>query len=594
MSIVALKKATIYAPSAREKPMMEQLQELGFLHLVPLESNDEIAVEPKGVPPESKKALKFLLQAPHRRRQLHGDRSFHAHHVKSKALHLQQRLKDLREERDRLRVRIRQLRPWGNFTLPPRTAMEGISLWFYAIPHKRTGELTGSGYVWQAAGRDNRFDYVVVMSPGEPDLPFERTHAGTEPLVEYQHALEVIENEIEDAQAQRIGLTRWLDLYTNSLHRLEDQEVLEQASLNAYKDDALVVVQAWLPAEDAACLRELCAREGYALILEDPTEGDKPPTLLENAPKLSIGEDLLQFYMTPGYRQNDPSVLLFFSFVLFFGMIFADAGYGILSALATLAGWRAMGKSLLGKRMRILVAALSGSTIVWGVLVGSYFGLQPPEHSVLATLHTLDVYDYATMMALSVVIGALHLMLANGVVAYHRYRSGKRAAMLAPAGWIAVIFGGLSAYLWPSLLTFGMASAGLGLVLVFFFSEPEAKGFRRFAGGLLGLTKISSAFGDILSYLRLFALGLATSSMAVAFNELAARVADQFAGMGVLLAIIVLLIGHSLNVALGIVSGVVHGLRLNLIEYLNWGMPEEGRPFKAFQKKEKAAWNPSS
>jgi V/A-type H+-transporting ATPase subunit I len=94
----------------------------------------------------------------------------------------------------------------------------------------------------------------------------------------------------------------------------------------------------------------------------------------------------------------------------------------------------------------------------------------------------------------------------------------------------------------------------------------------------------------VLSYLRLFALGLATSSMAIAFNELAGQVASQFTGVGVLLGMLVFLFGHTLNLGLGIVSAVVHGLRLNVIEYLNWGMPKEGVPFRPFQKKEQHEW----
>jgi V/A-type H+-transporting ATPase subunit I len=104
--------------------------------------------------------------------------------------------------------------------------------------------------------------------------------------------------------------------------------------------------------------------------------------------------------------------------------------------------------------------------------------------------------------------------------------------------------------------------------------------------GLRALTDITKAFGDVLSYLRLFALGLASASLALTFNGLAHQVAAVYPGIGVLLALLILLVGHGLNLALSLMSGVVHGLRLNFIEFYNWGLSEEGYPFKAFARRE--------
>ncbi len=106
----------------------------------------------------------------------------------------------------------------------------------------------------------------------------------------------------------------------------------------------------------------------------------------------------------------------------------------------------------------------------------------------------------------------------------------------------------------------------------------------RILDGISGLTGISGLFGDILSYLRLFALGLSSARLAETFNSLAQSAWDS-AGLGVLFAIVILLLGHTLNLLLGIMSGVVHGMRLNCIEFFKWGLPEEGYLFKAFEKK---------
>lgn len=132
----------------------------------------------------------------------------------------------------------------------------------------------------------------------------------------------------------------------------------------------------------------------------------------------------------------------------------------------------------------------------------------------------------------------------------------------------------------------GLAVGALGILC---FASPDGSLGARLAGGLLELTKVNRAFGDVLSYLRLFALGLASASLALAFNGLARQAADAVPGLGVLLAAVILIVGHGLNMLLAVVGGFVHGLRLNFIEYFNWSVDAEGTPFRAFAKRE-SAW----
>jgi len=110
--------------------------------------------------------------------------------------------------------------------------------------------------------------------------------------------------------------------------------------------------------------------------------------------------------------------------------------------------------------------------------------------------------------------------------------------------------------------------------------------------GLFAFTRVSKAFGDILSYLRLFALGLASASLAMAFNDMAGQIKEAVPGVGLLFALVVLLLGHTINVVLAVASGVIHGLRLNVIEFFDWGVPDEGRLYKPFKRKETVPWNP--
>jgi V/A-type H+-transporting ATPase subunit I len=134
------------------------------------------------------------------------------------------------------------------------------------------------------------------------------------------------------------------------------------------------------------------------------------------------------------------------------------------------------------------------------------------------------------------------------------------------------------------------AAAGAGALMVLFFSGTGKPPLSRALGGLLALTKVTSAFGDTLSYLRLFALGLASASLAAAFNDMAGQIRHALPGVGLMLALAVLLLGHGLNFVLCVSSAVIHGLRLNVIEFLNWGLTEEGSLFRPFRRKESEQW----
>jgi V/A-type H+-transporting ATPase subunit I len=340
-------------------------------------------------------------------------------------------------------------------------------------------------------------------------------------------------------------------------------------------------------------LAEYAAQRGFVFASRPPRHDENPPTLMENPPAVSAGEGLVNFYMTPGYWTWDPSSVVFFSFAIFFAMILADAGYAAVLGLGLLWGWRKLGRSQGGRRMRPLLAWIVGVSLVFGVLVGSYFGVAPAPNTLPGRLHVLDMNNSGMMMGLSVLVGALHVILANILDA--RRRSDWREA-LAPLGWAGAIAGGLmlgAGVAFPEaavLKSLGGLTAVVGLGLVLWFTAPHARLLSRLVQGALGLTKVSAAFGDILSYLRLFALGLASASLAVAFNDMAAGIRSGVPGLGLLLALLVLAFGHSLNLLLGISSGVIHGLRLNVIEFFNWGLKEEGQRFLPFRRKEDSTW----
>lgn len=591
MSIVSLYKVTLAGHLDDKEDVLTGLQELGCLHLIPLTPEGEAAAD-TGPSKEAREALRFLASTPQRRRQVTDARRFDAAAVEREALDLQRRLYELRNERDFLSTRIQNLEPWGDFAFPPPDELGGQRLWFFQVPRNRMKAVPATGLRWEIVRKDERFRYVVVVSEKEPEgMPVERVHTGAKSRRELLERLEEVEIGLEDVEAERNSLTRWCTLFGRAIDGLEDRSARAQAAAQTAVADPVYAVQAWLPCDHIDELRTFATAKGLAIEVSEPESAENPPTLFRNPARLRAGEDLVAFYQTPSYWLWDPSSVVFYSFAVFFAMILADAGYALVLVGIVLAYWKRMGSSATGRRWRVLLSVLAGTTTVYGVLAGSYFGVSPPSDSLLGRLHVLDLGEFAVMMALSIIVGAAHLSYASVRDGLH-YRSWLQR--LASFGWAGVILGGLA--VWggmqlesQTLQHAGWGLFGVGILLVVGFSGYGQKPLMRIVNGVSALTGLSGAFGDVLSYLRLFALGLASASLAIAFNDMARDVRGAVPGIGFFFGLLILVLGHALNFLLSLSSGFIHGLRLNVIEFFKWGVKDEGNPFRPFARKESAS-----
>jgi V/A-type H+-transporting ATPase subunit I len=592
MSIVSLVKVTFYGHTDDRQQTLSDLQKFGCLHLIPLAPEQEALHTTGGPSSRSREALRFLTSCPNRRRQVRDPEKFFARATEQKALALIEKIQDLEAERDFLIGRIENLRPWGDFSFPPREALSNLRLWFYIVPHKDMKHVEATDLIWEVIFRDNRFCYVAVISENVPEgMPVERVRTGAKSLSQLEDRLEEVELELEDLQAERAGLTRWCTLFARNIDRLEDLAALKDAAEQTYAEDPVFALQAWTPENTIPRLQQYANKRGLVFETAEPLPEETPPTLMQNPQGLAGGQDLVSFYTTPRYWLWDPSMIVFFSFALFFAMIFADAGYSATLGLIVAALWKKMGQSDAGRRFRILLATLVGAGVIYGVMVGSYFGVSPGQDSLPAKLKIIDMMNFNVMMRISILVGVFHLVVANAVTAWH-FRRTIQAAV--PVAWVFIFLGAVA--IWQAAshgeaLTYlkpaGIAVMVLGLIGVVLFSSPEGPLWKRLLKGLGGLTGLSNAFGDALSYLRLFALGLASASLAGTFNTMAGQVREALPGIGILFALLIALLGHTLNFVLSLSSGFIHGLRLNFIEFFRWSISEEGQPFNAFARKEK-------
>lgn len=619
MSIVPLSKVTLYGTLPEREAVLAALQQMGCLHLLDLTPSSGEGIKAKkreqSERNEVAEAIRFLASAPtiNPRQRTHYDPDQTVLSLARRILDLQQRIEEWQDQADQLQQQIDSLEPWGEFRPVPPDQLSGQRLWFYRIPAQELQGLQQRPYVWQVIQQDPDEASVVVVSPDRPDLPWEDLELPERPLSELRRDRELIENKLESAHWQRLEETHWLELLQRDLAATDDRLERLAAAHQTLTDDRLFVLQAWAPQPKLPALQTFADQQRLALTVSPPADDEQPPTLLRNPPAVAGAEDAVTFYMTPAYRAWDPTWIMFISFTVFFAMIVSDAAYGLIYGLGLGLVWRRLSGNETLRRLRNLFLALVLATIGWGVLAGSYFGTTPT--GLAAAQLQVEGQPLLThkdaMMMLSLGIGVVHLVLANLITAW---QNRGRSVALSAVGWAVGITGGYvlglfntaqtKASQWlaetwgqgtetfqPALKQLGWSGLIGGLAMILLFSSQRPLWSRRPADwgwrlvdGLLGLTNVTKAFGDTLSYLRLFALGFASAQLAVTFNDMASDLYG-IPGIGMVLAGLVLLFGHGVNLGLGIMGGVVHGLRLNCIEFFNWSLTEEGQPFRAFRKK---------
>jgi V/A-type H+-transporting ATPase subunit I len=598
MTIAVFKKVSIFGLHKNKAEIMSQLQFLGCMHLVSIRVKKPAGLTSTSttLTDEIKKALYYLKNSPDKASIKKIYRDFNAQKIVSDISNNQEQLRKALDRRDFLQIRIKDLSIWGNFALPKEGEIGDIKLWFYKIRNKDIPAIPDD-HVIHEVHRDNLFVYLIVLSKDEPPacaMPVPRIHTGAIPLADLKQELNEITERIDDLNEERRQLTRYYHLLSRELDRFTDLTNLQLANEKLCDHDDFFQIQGWVPEDRLKEIAVFCQQNGMAILVEPASAEERPPTLMQTYAWSGAGIELVNFYQTPGYRALDPSLMIFFSFSLFFAMILADAGYGFVIALFTLFAWKWMGKMNAGSWLRPLLVTISIFSIIYGVMLGSYFGVEPSSNSILGKIKILDINNFKTMMSLVIVIGCLHIVAANGMRAW--FAKGLYEKVHA-AGYIILILG-FMALAWglgqhsDTVITSSIAVICIGiLVLLIFASDLPVTNFSSFLtrtlAGLQSISELTSLFGDILSYLRLFALGLAGASLAITFNQIARHISEStLHGHGWVLGFLVLLIGQSLNFILCVMSGVIHGLRLNYIEFFKWSIKEDGYVYAPLKKVE--------
>ena len=361
------------------------------------------------------------------------------------------------------------------------------------------------------------------------------------------------------------------------------------------------VITGYIPAEDCDKLTKLCNRVATCYV-EYEDAGDDAPVKLKNNRFARPAQGILTMYAAPSHADIDPTPLLAFFFYFFFGMMFSDAGYGLLMVVAIGIVLKVFKPDEKMRNNLKLFQYCGVSTFFWGLIFGSIFGDAPVALYNLFTgskltmaqllpWPTLDPQkDALLLMIISIAFGLVHILVGMGCKFYVCFKEKRYAEAFFDTGlWMLMLigFGVLAAGMafGQTLVYIGAGIAiacAVGLVLT---QGRGKKGFGKVIGGLASLYDITSYVSDLLSYSRLLALGLTTGVMAQVFNMLATMFGTSV--VGIIFLVVIMLVGHAINIGLNALGSYVHTMRLQYVEMFSKFYEGGGKEFEPFSLQSK-------
>jgi V/A-type H+-transporting ATPase subunit I len=352
-----------------------------------------------------------------------------------------------------------------------------------------------------------------------------------------------------------------------------------------------LVLEGWVTASSRAETLERIGSVGDDLAIETraPLEGESPPTSLSNPRWLKPFEMLVEMFGPPNRGESDPTIIVAISFMIFFGFCIADVGYGVCLAIALFLMRRYLPLGVKSKQFLIVLTYGAVWASIIGVLAGSWFGIEtsklPQPLQSMAVLEGLS----KTVLAMAVVmgIGVVHMLIGVGVEFRDNWRDGNRSDALIDQGLIFLLFvgGGLTGALAAMKVVPVSVPEVVVLVAILLMIGLLGRSARsvpgKLANGLYETYGVVVGFiSDTISYVRLFALGLATFMIAYVINTMSGMVLGIAPVVGVILMLLILVLGHTFNLAINLLGAFVHPLRLEFVEFFGKFYEDGGRPFK--------------
>ena len=496
---------------------------------------------------------------------------------------------------------------WGDFSAKSIEKLQqaGYSLRFFVCPQKKFNAEWGT----EVAVEKGQVYFVVVEKTGEEaELSEELLAHATELTISKKSSAALLQD-VEGlkgllaAQNARIELWQKEQLpameqeYKETLQQIDWQRVT--LNTDTVAEGALKVVEGFCPIDQTEALDTMLQEQDIYFQAEDPTEEDNTPIKLRNNWLTRMFECFTGMYGMPTYGEFDPTPILAPFYLLFFAMCMGDAGYGlVLIAFGLLVHYKKLNISMF-EGLGPIITTLGVGTAVVGLFLGTFFGIPLAQadwypEALKGIIVQGKVMGYDAQMVLAICIGVFHICLAMVVKAICYTKRFGFKENISTWGWLLLVVGGLSALI--LLMLFNAPAevtkwtligiAGVSALGIYIFNKPGRNPLLNIGAGLWDTYNMATGLlGDVLSYVRLYALGLAGGMLGGAFNDLGLMVLGENPTWQWVGFVLILLIGHVLNVAMSALGAFVHPLRLTFVEYFkNSGYEGKGVAYQPFKK----------
>ncbi len=498
-----------------------------------------------------------------------------------------------------LKKEITLVEPWGDFSRQTIEALREnrIKLRFYTIASKRFEEKWLQEYPIEIISHHAGQTYFVVVEKGHlaEEIPAEEMRPPERPLSELLAEKEKTEKEIEQIQAlfdkhageSLVAIERyWLQM----LESVEFDTTLLHTRHEA--EEKVMLLEGWVPENKKEDLEAFLESNHVLFTSQKPENEEKVPIKLENNRFARLFEPIGEFYELPNHRELD--LVPFFApfYMMFFGFSLGDAGYGLLIVLAAAFAKR---KFTEYKNILSLAQYLGLATVIFGLLTGTIFGINLID-SEIAWLEDFKRFmlEPSQLFNLALILGVIQILFGMVVKVMNITRTYGFLYALSTIGWLLLLIGGGAMY---GLNTAGIVSdsvfslalyvlLGVSGLLIFIFNHPKRNILMNFGLGIWDTYNMfTGLLGDLLSYLRLFALGVSSAILGMVFNSMAISMAPDHIIFGPLVMIIILVFGHGITLFMAALGAFVHPIRLTFVEfYKNAGFTGGGKKYQPFKK----------
>ena len=638
--IVPMKKVSLIIMGDKKSETLTKLRKMGLMHIEIAEGNGGRITELKEKISMLENSIFSIEEKVKKNKEVKETTVDEAIAAAREVTALVEEKKAYQSEQISLKTEIDRIKNWGDFEpeMLKYLASEGVDIALYEIPkaeYEALGEnvktirleetKTSVKCMLIIQGTEEGEETVQSLNNYRLELPKMSISAMKQKIDELEGCI----NNIDEKIVAYAGYTAGMKAAVKAYEKEIEFEVYatgmadETLASDGEKNLSVAHFTGYIEAENIDCIKNAAKENSWGLVIEEPTEEDNVPTKLKNNKFVSLIYPLTDFLNTiPGYYEYDISAWFLAFILVFFGMIFGDGGYGLLiSAVVAVP----IVKSLVSKKpvapVFLLVGLFGLSTIIWGTLTCTWFGLTPDQLPqwlkglsipVISNVYADKIwYPFWTegkvglttaqnLQVFCFILALIQLLIAHVKCAITNRKSLKVLGDIGSAiELIGMFYVVLSFVVSGEVFSMGLVISGIpvgtiaiafvavGFLLSFVFANYEGSVVKSIVESLKNIVSvllgIFNLFSDIVSYIRLWAVGLAGAAISATVNELAGPLFGNF--MFMILAIFLLVFGHGLNMILNVLSVIVHGIRLNTLEFSSHlGMSWSGHKFKPFEE----------